>query len=95
MSTAICPVCNGTCRVPAGNDKYKQMYSSYDNLTDTLPCRNCGGQTMYGRPTGRVSLRKDNGEPCVHEYTSQNAGRCYTVYTCKHCDHRYDIDSGD
>lgn len=95
MSTGICPVCNGTCRVPIGNDKYKQVYSGYDKLTDTLPCRNCGGQTMYGKPTGQVPLRKDNGEPCKHEYTSHQAGRCYTIYTCKHCDYRYDIDSGD
>lgn len=95
MTQGICPVCDGTGRRPAGDDKYKHMYSGYDKESDTLKCNNCGGQTMYGSPTGKVNLRKDNGEPCKHEYTSQLAGRCYTVYTCKHCDYRYDIDSGD
>ena len=90
----VCPVCSGTCRMPAGNDKYKHMYSKYDKETDTLPCRNCGGQTMYGKPTGESKLRPD-GTPCKHEYTGREAGRCYTIYTCKHCSYSYDIDSGD
>ncbi len=57
------------------------------------PCTNCGGQTM-GSATGLVTRRPD-GTPCVHEYTSRDAGRCLTQYTCTHCGHFYDIDSGD
>ena len=95
MSTdGICPVCNGTTRVPAGDNKYKHVIAGYDKETDTFACTNCGGQMMYGRPTGRVPLRLD-GTPCRHEYVGRNAGRCYTVYTCRHCTSRYDIDSGD
>jgi hypothetical protein len=60
----------------------------------TLACRNCGGQTMGGRPTGVVPLRAD-GTPCLHEYVGVNRGRCYTEYSCKHCPSKYSIDSGD
>ena len=94
MSYGICPVCNGTGRRDASNDKYKNVYAGYDKETDTLPCTNCGGQTMFGKPTGKVNLRPD-GTPCKHEYVGVSRGRCYTVYTCKHCGHSYDIDSGD
>jgi DNA-directed RNA polymerase subunit RPC12/RpoP len=80
--------------VAAGDYKYKSVIAGYDQATDTLPCTNCGGQYMYGSPKGQVRLR-DNGEPCVHEYTSQTVGRCLTEYTCKHCGDRYQIDSGD
>ena len=92
----ICPVCNGSGRmaVPEYNQKYKHVYSSYDAETDTLACNNCGGQTMYGSPSGQVPLRED-GTPCKHEYTSANVGRCLTQYTCKHCVSSYQIDSGD
>ena len=89
-----CPVCNGTGRRAAGDSKYKSVIAGYDSDTDTLPCNNCGGQTMYGRPTGQSVLR-DDGTPCTHEYVSRNAGRCLTDYTCKHCGHSYQIDSGD
>lgn len=89
-----CPVCNGSGRRPAGDDKYKHVYAGYDKDTDTLPCNNCGGQTMFGRATGKSYLRED-GTPCKHEYTSRVAGRCYTIYTCRHCGYSYDIDSGD
>lgn len=94
MNTGTCPVCNGTTRRPAGDYKYKNVLASYDKATDTLACNNCGGQKMFSNPTGVVPLRKD-GTPCKHEYTSVKAGRCYTKYTCIHCDDRYDIDSGD
>jgi len=94
MSHGTCPVCNGTGRRPAGNDQYKHVYAGYDKETDTLACNNCGGQTMYGRPTGRVPLRPD-GTPCKHEYTSATVGRCLARYTCKHCGSSYEIDSGD
>lgn len=94
MNYGVCPVCNGSHRRPAGADPYKKVYAGYDAESDTLPCLNCGGQTMYGKPTGQVPLRSD-GSPCHHEYIGRNAGRCYTIYTCKHCNHSYDIDSGD
>lgn len=58
------------------------------------PCNNCGGQGMFGIATGVVPLRPD-GTPCKHEYVGETRGRCYTVYTCKHCNHSYDIDSSD
>jgi hypothetical protein len=57
-------------------------------------CNNCGGQTMSGRPTGKVPLRPD-GTPCTHKYESFSSGRCLTTYVCSLCGHRYDIDSGD
>ena len=75
-----CPVCNGTGRAVYFNSERE--------------CRNCGGQSMFGTPLGYVPLRND-GSPCKHEYDARNAGRCYTVYTCKHCNYSYDIDSGD
>lgn len=86
----VCPVCNGTGRVPAGNFR---RTAGYDQATDTIACRNCGGQTMSMKATGRVRLRSD-GTPCKHEYMGREAGRCYVVYTCKHCGDVYDIDSG-
>ena len=94
MNFGTCPVCNGTGRKAAGEDRYKTMYAGYDKETDTLPCTNCGGQTMFGRPTGKVPLR-DDGTPCVHKYSSRNVGRCLTEYTCQFCGSRHEIDSGD
>ena len=90
----ICPVCNGTTRRSAEGETYKKMYRGYDEVTDTLPCNNCGGQTMYGKPTGEVNLRPD-GTPCKHEFNFANVGRCLTRYTCNHCKYSYEIDSGD
>jgi len=92
--TCECPVCNGTGRRPAGDNKYKHMTAGYDAATDTLECNNCGGQTMAVKGTGKT-LQRDDGTPCVHEYTSRSGGRCYTIYTCVHCGYNYGIDSGD
>lgn len=89
-----CPVCNGSGRRPAGDYKYKHITSGYDATTDTLRCNNCGGQYMYGMPSGKVRANKE-GMPCTHHYTSSTIGRCLTEYTCKHCGDRYTIDSGD
>jgi hypothetical protein len=94
MSKGICPVCNGSGRTPAGDNKYKNVIAGYDRETDTFECTNCGGQYMYSRPTGQVPLNK-NGEPCRHQYSSKKVGRCLTEYTCVLCDDRYQIDSGD
>lgn len=92
----VCPVCNGTLRVPADErqKKYANVIAGYDKSNDTIACNNCGGQGMFGKPSGEVPLRAD-GTPCKHEYVGVSRGRCYTVYTCKHCNHSYDIDSGD
>jgi len=91
----VCPVCNGTGRQAASEEmkKYANVIAGYDTSNDTVACNNCGGQGMYGRPTGEVPLRPD-GTPCKHEYKGVSKGNCYTVYTCIHCSHRYDIDSG-
>lgn len=91
-NSGVCPKCNGTCQIPLTEEEKK--YSWYKGKTHR-DCDNCGGQYMYGTPTGKVPLRKDNGEPCLHEYVGRNAGRCYTIYTCKHCGSTYDIDSSD
>ena len=88
----VCPVCNGTGRAPATS---KYMYSfGYDAATNTIPCQNCGGQTMSLNPTGRARLRPD-GTPCHHQYRGVEAGRCLTRYICEHCGDTYVIDSGD
>jgi hypothetical protein len=94
MDKGTCPVCSGSGRVPAGDNKHKHVIAGYDKLTDTFECRNCGGQYQWGRPTGTVNMDY-SGQPCVHDYTGENVGRCLTEYTCKHCGDRYKIDSGD
>lgn len=90
----ICPVCNGTTRQSASGYRYKKVTHGYDEVTDTLPCNNCGGQTMSLYATGEVPLRPD-GTPCKHEFNFANVGRCLTRYTCNHCKYSYEIDSGD
>ena len=92
----VCPVCSGSCRQPAGENlkQFAMIIAGYDRNTDTIACSNCGGRRMYGKPSGEVPLR-DDGTPCKHEYKGVERGRCYTVYTCIHCNDRYDIDSGD
>ena len=94
MEKGTCPVCNGSGRVPAGDNKYKHVIAGYDKATDTFACTNCGGQYMFGRPTGEVRLNRD-GVPCKHKYSSKTVGRCLTEYTCSECGDRYQIDSGD
>lgn len=97
---AVCPCCHGTGRRSLSKEDawmrtWKGGLSYYDPTTDTKVCDNCGGQTMYGRAQGYVKKRPGTDEGCIHEYVGRNAGRCYTVYTCKHCSSSYDIDSGD
>jgi DNA-directed RNA polymerase subunit RPC12/RpoP len=76
-------------------EQYKGIMSGYDKETDTMACRNCGGQTMYGKPLGYTAIDPETGLGCKHEYVGRDAGRCYTIYTCRKCGSRYDIDSGD
>ena len=90
----VCPVCNGSKRKPAGDSPYVKNYRGYDEATHTMPCTNCGAQTMYGQSSGVVPLRAD-GQPCKHEYEHTLAGNCYHRYTCNHCNYTYYIDSGD
>ena len=95
--TGACPVCSGTTRMPCPDHlraygKKNGWYGYADD--DCIDCLNCGGQKQFGKPSGKVFLRQD-GTPCVHEYTSQNLGRCYNGYTCKHCGDYYTVDSGD
>lgn len=94
MNKGTCPVCNGSGRQPAGDNKYKTVIAGYDKESDTFQCTNCGGQYMFGRATGQVALNLQ-GEPCTHRYISKNVGRCLTEYTCTECNDRYQIDSGD
>jgi len=94
MTKGPCPVCQGNKRVPAGDHKYKHVMAGYDPTTDTLECRNCGGQYMWGGPRGEVPLNRD-GIPCTHLYDSATVGRCLTQYTCRHCGDTHTIDSGD
>lgn len=94
--SGICPICNGTGRTPACVESRKYGWYGYNKETDTKRCNNCGTHGMYSPPPdGRVELRKDNGQPCVHEFLSEQIGRCYHRYTCKNCEASYTIDSGD
>jgi rubredoxin len=96
MNKGTCPVCNGSGRVPVPEhlQKYKGVIAGYDKDSDTVQCRNCGGQYMYSKSTGQVKLNSE-GVPCTHSYTSKTVGRCLTEYTCSHCGDVYQIDSGD
>lgn len=92
MKTGVCPVCNGSKELLLTEDELKY---SWNKGKTHRACDNCGGQTMWGRATGEVPLRKDNSEPCVHEYKGTNIGRCLNRYVCKHCGYNFEIDSGD
>ncbi len=96
MIKGTCPVCQGSGRVPISQEmeRYKTVIAGFDKETNTFGCTNCGGQYMYGRPTGMVRLN-ETGQPCSHTYQSSNAGRCLTNYHCIHCGDSYQIDSGD
>jgi hypothetical protein len=89
-----CPVCTGAGRASAEGQTYARIMAGFDAVTNTLPCRNCGGQYQWGRPTGNVRLRPD-GTPCTHEYSSQHISRALCGFTCWHCADHFEIDSGD
>jgi uncharacterized protein with PIN domain len=91
---ALCPVCHGSCRIPATGE-WKSVMAGYDKATDTFECDNCGGQTMYGKAKGYTKIDPATGEGCKHEFVGRKAGNCYHVYTCTKCGSSYDIDSGD
>ncbi len=89
-----CPVCAGSGRQALDTDGGARSWPQYA-AQGWMACRNCGGQSMSMLATGKTYPRRDTGEPCRHEFIGQNAGRCYTIFNCKHCPERYDIDSGD
>jgi hypothetical protein len=95
----ICPVCSGTGRMACTDPTIRQCgikhgWWGYSAEDDKIDCRNCGAQTMGGRARGYVPLRAD-GTPCEHEYQASTIGRCLTLYKCKHCSDRHEIDSSD
>jgi hypothetical protein len=98
MNKGVCPVCNGTTRMPTPDNlrpyAEKKGWYGYRKEDDCVSCTNCGTQYMFGKATGEVRLRED-GMPCVHQYTGTTVGRCLTQYTCRHCGDRHQIDSGD
>jgi len=100
VSSSRCPVCNGTGRVPVDSTgRPLHQTTPYPRwpqyaVIGEMECRNCGGQTMGGVGSGLARNRPD-GEPCVHQYTATNAGRCYTRHECKLCGDTYHIDSSD
>lgn len=91
----VCPVCNGTLRQPAFGTN-RQLAAGYDANTDTFPCQNCGGQRMFGKPTGVVPLDRD-GNPCHHAYEPQRDPSRSSIwhYTCHKCNDTFLIDTGD
>lgn len=92
LGTATCPVCAGSTRQPAG--RYRYCYG-YDPETDTVACRNCGGDTMSLRALGYTRVDPASGLGCRHEYVGENVGRCLTLYRCARCGDAYSIDSSD
>lgn len=93
MTLATCPKCEGSARMPA-NERNRMCYG-YDKATDTLPCNNCGGQTMSLKATGQTTVDPATGLGCLHEVQGRQAGNCYWVYTCSKCKFNYAIDSSD
>ncbi len=71
------------------------MPAGYRASDDTLPCDNCGGQTMAVSGTGTTRVDPATGLGCLHTVRSEKRGNCYHVYTCTKCEWSYDIDSGD
>lgn len=94
-AVATCPKCNGTTRRLADQHQWKKMMAGYRESDDSMPCDNCGGQTMSLTATGVTRIDPATGLGCMHEYHGANAGRCYTVYTCAKCRDQYGIDSSD
>lgn len=88
-----CPKCNGTGIMPLSPSQLELNWYKSQGQT-TTKCNNCGGQFMYGEPTGLVNANRD-GEACLHNYVGHKAGRCLTEYVCTKCSSSYQIDSGD
>lgn len=97
VRTVVCVKCGGTTRLAPddGVRQYLPHIAGYRSNDDTVPCDNCGGQTMSNRGTGRTRVDPATGAGCLHSYRHQRGGNCYHIYTCTKCGDRYDIDSGD
>jgi len=96
VGMAVCPKCNGSTRRAAPEDARRWRFATYRDSDDTLACDNCGGQSMNLTATGYTSVDPATGLGCLHEFRGENAGRCYTIYTCtRGCGVRFDIDSSD
>lgn len=56
-----------------------------------------GSLTIEAEDVGRDGQIYDlyAWEGCEHEFEHKLLGNCYHGYTCKHCGHKYSIDSGD
>jgi hypothetical protein len=95
-TTAVCPVCNGTLRQSAGDGPYRQWAAGYRASDNTIACQNCGGQRMFGTPTGFVPLNK-TGVPCTHNYSVIQNERYSHVHSCVclECGDTFELDSGD
>lgn len=95
----VCPVCNGSKVMPCPDNMrehgIKYGWFGYDKERDTVPCNNCGGQTMTSTPTGMVYLRYKDSKPCTHDVNGKKVGNCLYEYSCKYCGFTYQIDSGD
>jgi hypothetical protein len=93
-TVSTCPSCEGTARTQITEQQfsYRTVLYGYDEETNTIPCKNCGGQYQTARPSGKVRLNK-GGSPCLHSYTSTVVSNCYRRYVCVHCDDTYYIDS--
>lgn len=92
MTEATCPKCNGSGREPY-NGNWAHITAGYRD--GTVPCQNCGGQTMSMQATGQTRIDPATGLGCMHEFVGTEKRNCYVVYTCKRCGIQYDIDSGD
>lgn len=79
-----------------GDPWWRDITSGYDKGTGTVPCDNCGGQTMSSRGIGVTTVDPATGLGCLHgPYTYLKLGNCYHGYTCPKCGFFFDIDSGD
>lgn len=91
-----CPVCAGSLRQSAGDGPYRMWAAGYRADDNSIPCQNCGGQKMFGRPTGSVPARPD-GTPCTHTYRVVQHDRYAHVHSCvcTECGDTFELDSGD
>jgi len=95
--TGTCPVCEGECSVTAIRSIWNSNTRGYVETATNVPCTNCGGQYMFGTPSGMSPLNKE-GVPCKHSYTRPDVGyrsSTYSVTRCEHCNDKLTVDSGD
>lgn len=90
---AECPKCHGTGN-GAALTLFEKLYTWNKERTHH-PCNNCGGQYMYGKPSGMTHIDPSTGLGCMHEYKHSLLGRCYHGYRCDNCGDNFTIDSGD